>query len=312
MIGRTLLLTLALAVPAGAFDLQLPVDCTLGEDCYIQQYFDHDPTEGATDFLCGPMSYDGHDGTDFALPTRTNMREGVAVLAAAPGTVISSRDSVPDFFPHYADQACGNGVTIDHGQGWQTQYCHLRRASVLVNAGDKVDTGTPLGQVGESGNAGGFPHLHFSVRYKGQKIDPFAPSGHTCARVGSNLWAEDLPIKTLGLLSIGISTEIPRHNRIETGLSSPDLPSTAPALVVWAHYFGPRKGDQVVLALTGPEGVVIWQLYTVEKTQARAFRAVGRKLKPTGWPPGWYGGAAIVMRDGVKLDAMQMSLRVLP
>lgn len=44
--------------------LSLPLDCKFGETCFIQQYFDHDPTQGAKDYRCGPMAYDGHDGVD--------------------------------------------------------------------------------------------------------------------------------------------------------------------------------------------------------------------------------------------------------
>ncbi len=77
-------LLMALAPPAGAFDLAFPAGCTLGQDCYIQQYHDHDPGPEATDYTCGPLSYDGHDGTDIALPTRAAMAAGVAVLAAPP------------------------------------------------------------------------------------------------------------------------------------------------------------------------------------------------------------------------------------
>ena len=88
------------------------------------------PGPAATDFTCGPLSYDGHDGTDIALPTRAAMAEGVAVLAAAPGTVTGIRDGIADFAPVIQGKECGNGVVIDHGAGWVTQYCHLRQGSV--------------------------------------------------------------------------------------------------------------------------------------------------------------------------------------
>ena len=35
-----------------------------------------------------------------------------------------------------AGRNCGNGVTLDHGDGWQTQYCHMRRGSVAVKVAD--------------------------------------------------------------------------------------------------------------------------------------------------------------------------------
>jgi murein DD-endopeptidase MepM/ murein hydrolase activator NlpD len=114
-------LLMALASPAGAFELAFPAGCTLGQDCYIQQYHDHDPGPEATDYTCGPLSYDGHDGTDIALPTRADMAAGVAVLAAAPGVVKGLRDGVADAAPFPTGQDCGNGVVIDHGNGWETQ-----------------------------------------------------------------------------------------------------------------------------------------------------------------------------------------------
>src|SRR3546814_5235941 len=74
----------------------MPIDCTIGEDCYLQQYVDHDPGGGYRDYRCGPLSYDGHKGTDFRLKDVPIMERGVRVLAAAPGTVVATRDGLPD------------------------------------------------------------------------------------------------------------------------------------------------------------------------------------------------------------------------
>lgn len=311
MIRTAASLTLALALPAGAFQLQQPVACTLGEDCYIQQYFDHDPGTGAKDFTCGPLSYDGHDGTDFALPTRAAMEDGVSVLAAAPGKVVATRDGEPDFAPVVAGRECGNGVVIDHGQGWQTQYCHLKQGSLLVQKGETVDTGAQLGLVGQSGMAD-FPHVHLSVRRNGVEVDPFAPNAKACGAAGDDLWAEDLAVEPGGLLDIGITTGVPDYAAIKAGLASPDLPVTAPALVVWAFAFGPRVGDELTLSITGPDGAVIAESLPMDKTQAQAFRAIGRKLKTEGWPPGSYEGTASMLRDGALLDQRRITVRIGP
>jgi len=60
------------------------------------------------------------------------MRAGLAVLAAAPGTVRALRDGWADgAFLAGADLAgkgCGNGVGIDRGGGWQTQLYHIAAA----------------------------------------------------------------------------------------------------------------------------------------------------------------------------------------
>ncbi|MFM2389268.1 MAG: hypothetical protein RLZZ437_823 [Pseudomonadota bacterium] len=311
MIRKAAALTLALAHPAGAFDFAQPVDCTLGETCYIQQFFDRDDTAGARDFTCGPLSYDGHDGTDFALPSRAAMAEGVAVLAAAPGKVMGMRDGVADFAPAIPGKECGNGVVIDHGQGWQTQYCHLRQGSVSVASGDVVQTGAVLGLIGQSGQAE-FPHLHFTLRRNGAEVDPFAPDATACGAAGDDLWQDDLAYAPGGLLAVGISDRIPEYDAIKAGLPSPDLPSNAPALVVWGFFFGPQAGDALIFTLRGPAGEVLTDRVVLERTQALAFRAVGRKLKTEGWPAGAYTGEVRMMRGPEVLSDMAITLNVGP
>ena len=86
MITRAALaLILSSASPALAEDVQLafPLDCTLGQDCHIQQYMDQDPSAAARDYRCSGLTYDGHKGTDFALPDRAALSREVAVRAAA-------------------------------------------------------------------------------------------------------------------------------------------------------------------------------------------------------------------------------------
>lgn len=304
------LLTLALACPAGAFELAFPAECRLGETCYIQQTPDHDPGPGAADFTCGPLSYDGHDGTDIALPTRAAMAAGVAVLAAAPGVVTGARDGVADFAPETPGKECGNGVVIDHGQGWETQYCHLRQGSLRVTTGDRVETGTPLGQIGQSGQAA-FPHLHLTLRHKGRSLDPFAPGATACGAAGDDLWAEEVPLRPGGLLDIGIHDGLPDYDSIKTGLPSPDLPMTAPALVVWAYGFGLRAGDTLVLRLNGPDGPVVSERIEIDRPQALGFRAAGRKGRG-GWPAGPYTATATLIRAGQEIDRQSLSLSILP
>ena len=60
-------------------------------------------------------------------------------------------------------------IEIDHGGGVRTRYAHLR--SALVEAGQRIDAGTPIGTVGSSGVATG-PHLHYEVWVKGSTVNP--------------------------------------------------------------------------------------------------------------------------------------------
>jgi len=311
VILRTTLLSLALAQPAGAFDLAWPVACTLGETCHIQQYFDHDPGRQATDFTCGLLSYDGHDGTDIALATRADMAAGVAVLAAAPGLVKGVRDGVADFEPFVAGRECGNGVVVEHADGWQTQYCHLRQGSVRVSAGDTVATGTPLGQIGQSGMAD-FPHLHLSVRQNGTEVDPFNPTATTCGPGDTTLWAIPVSYEPGGLLDAGFAAAVPDFDTIRAGLSTLPLPDTAPGLVLWAYLYGSRAGDQVLFQITGPTGRVLEETEVLDRPQAQLFRAMGKRLTAAAWPAGDYAGTVVLQRNGNLLDEMAVTVRITP
>lgn len=311
MIRSAFLVALAPAFPVGAFELALPVACDLGDTCYIQQYMDHDSSAAASDFTCGPLSYDGHSGTDIAVENRAQMLAGVAVLAAAPGTVKGRRDGVADFLPFLLGQECGNGVVIDHGGGWETQYCHLRQGSVQVQVGDAVDNGTELGMIGQSGQAD-FPHLHLSVRRNEVDVDPFAPdaTGGCAKPIGQGLWDTPIAYAPGGIIGIGIFPAIPGYDAIKAGLPSPNLPGTAPALVVWAYVFGGRAGDALLLEISGPLGVVITERVVLEKTQAQLFRAVGKRLKAATWPEGAYRGTARMIRAGAEISAQTIVISV--
>lgn len=84
---------------------------------------------------------------------------GDAVRAANRGVVAL----VDDFF------LAGNVVYIDHGGGVVTSYFHLSKT--LVSAGDTVERGQEIGQVGATGRVTG-PHLHWSARYGAVTVNP--------------------------------------------------------------------------------------------------------------------------------------------
>lgn len=313
-----IVMTFAAPVAAKGLLLDLPIDCMIGTDCYIQQYTDHDPTGGARDFFCGTLTYDGHKGTDFALNSLADMRAGVDVLAAAPGIVRATRDQVPDVAfgtadaPDVSDIECGNGIVINHGDGWETQYCHMKRGSVIVEKGQRVTTGEVLGQVGLSGRTQ-FPHVHLSVRRNGQVIDPFSPdTPATCGvQPPASMWQAVIPYRAGGIISVGVSPEIPRYEDVKAGIASPDiLPVNAPALVVWGFAYGGQPGDSMNLSIDGPTGEIVSQSIVLPRLQAQFFRAVGKPLRTDGWPAGPYKGEAKLMRNGTVLDSRNTTIHV--
>lgn len=318
----TLLAALVLNLAAGALaarDIVLnpPIDCDLGSDCFVQQYVDHDPSGAAMDFRCSNLSYDTHKGTDFALRSIDQMQRGVNVVAAAPGTVRATRDGEQDAIYDSTRQSeiegreCGNGVVIDHGGGWTTQYCHMKRGTIAVKKGDRVSLSSVLGQVGLSGRTQ-FPHVHLTVRKDNTVIDPFDPDGHiTCGTPsGETLWETPPPYRPGGVLGVGFADGVPSFDDVKAGRAAlPSLPVDAPALVVFGYAFGGKAGDKMQLRIDGPSGVFMDQTVVIEKDQAQFFRAVGKKWTAD-WPAGTYRGTVTLMRDARTISTEQGSVVV--
>lgn len=120
----------------------------------------------ARDYRGGRFTYDGHLGTDFAVPV------GTPIVAAAPGVVLWVGN----------DMARGGlKVCIDHGDGLFTTSNHLCRSFVQV--GQKVRRAQVIALSGASGIEFVLffpwvsPHLHFNVWLNGEPTDPFARPG---------------------------------------------------------------------------------------------------------------------------------------
>jgi murein DD-endopeptidase MepM/ murein hydrolase activator NlpD len=96
-----------------------------------------------------------HGGVDF------RSRRGTAVRAPAAGTVVLANDL---FFT-------GRTIMLDHGEGLFSLFAHLQSSE--MKPGDRVSAGDVVGKVGSSGRSTG-PHLHWSVRLRGDRVDPLS------------------------------------------------------------------------------------------------------------------------------------------
>jgi hypothetical protein len=106
---------------------------------------------------------------------------------------------------------------------------------------------------------------------------------------------------------------VPEFEAIKAGLDTPaTLLAQSPALVLWTYMFGARAGDAVVFEINGPEGRIIAERVVLEKNQALLFRAVGRKMRGSGWPVGDYAGTAKMMRGATELASTAVNLTVTP
>lgn len=119
-----------------------------GASCYISSHYGYrDPSVSGWGF---------HGGTDIT----GGGISGKPVYATRAGKVISAVTS---------NSGYGIYVLIDHGDGYSSLYAHM--SIRYVSAGDSVSKGQMIGRVGSTGNSTG-PHLHFEVRYYGEKKNP--------------------------------------------------------------------------------------------------------------------------------------------
>ncbi|MGH8050010.1 MAG: M23 family metallopeptidase [Arenimonas sp.] len=107
--------------------------------------------------------YSHHDeqnryAVDFIVPI------GTPVLAARPGVVmetIANYEGGGQNAKRYAARA--NFIRILHDDGSMALYAHLKENGILVNTGQRVGLGEPIGYSGNTGFSSG-PHLHFALQ----------------------------------------------------------------------------------------------------------------------------------------------------
>ncbi|MDP7060952.1 MAG: M23 family metallopeptidase, partial [Candidatus Marinimicrobia bacterium] len=157
------------------------------------------------------------------------------IVAAFEGRVVRVVDGEPDRCVHgpkgwnFDTEECGGGcagsncggnyVVIDHDPGadWDshrsprlnllnkvgyryTSYSHMKKGSITVKVGDRVQQGQKIGMMGSSGQSNG-PHLHFGCWKKfsfasgpwgglKEPVDPYySPGGHGSNTEGS-MWED--------------------------------------------------------------------------------------------------------------------------
>jgi murein DD-endopeptidase len=297
------------AADDAAMKFDWPVACTVGQDCWVVNYVDDDPSPAsAKDFTCGHMTYEGHDGTDIAIKDHASIAHNTSVLAAADGVVLRTRDSVEDGTGTKQDlqasqearNGCGNAVIINHGNGWQTLYCHMKRGSISVAAGQHVKAGDKLGSVGQSGMAE-FAHVHFGVMRNGQILDPFTgqpPSAGCELTDTAPLWRTPVAYETLIPYAAGFADQPPDVDKLAEDTASPThIPLTASAFVFWTLVYGLEPGDHISLQILDPVGQVYARNDSVQdKTKIRALKYIGLRTPNHPLHPGLYTGKAVLTR----------------
>ena len=219
------------------------------QDHLLGNYVDLDPTSGIRDWRGNTATFNGHQGLDLGGTNFAAMDAGRPVVAAADGVVVAIADGNPDRSTFFSALPA-NLVAIDHGDGWQTSYLHLRRDSVEVKVGDEVQQGDMLGLEGSSGNSTA-SHLHFGVQHHGRSVETFLdPNAY---------WAN--PLGYVGDEPFMVDSGHTNYNPIRHLKERPsDVDVTSQASFqtsyVWGRFSGLREDDFVEFTWVRPNGVV--------------------------------------------------------
>ena len=308
---------LAAAADSTPPKLSLPIRCEPGKTCFIQSYVDIDTGPEWRDFACGSATYEGHKGTDFRVLSSAAAAQHVAVLASADGMVKGQRDGMDDILIDeltkgmVAARECGNGVVIDHGAGWETQYCHMLKGSVRVKAGDKVTRGQPLGDVGNSGLAQ-FAHVHLEVRKDGKPVEPFSGRSQDAAcsldaKGNGGLWTDDaakaFPYANGQLIGVSFAARAPSKADLEINHEPAPPRAGASEIYFVARIANIRIGDRVKMTLTGPGGFKFQnESKPLDRNRPIHLEFATAKTNSGGpLPPGTFVGKAELIRGGAVL-----------
>lgn len=128
------------------------------------------PVKGSGRVTCVFQGYKGHNGVDIGgNPAGTSME----IVASKAGTVSYVTTACSHDFAKSYNCGCAGGfgryIKINHGDGTETIYAHLR--SVNVSVGQYVNQGQKIAMMGTTGWSSGV-HLHFEVRVNGTPQNP--------------------------------------------------------------------------------------------------------------------------------------------
>lgn len=316
IIACFLMMTLRTALAEDSARFSLPIDCVVGETCFLQNLADFDQeTNAISDTICGQDTYNNHKGIDIRVLSLKETEKGVNVLAMADGIVRGFRDEITDrlvgregLAPALKGRECGNGVVIEHGQGLSAQYCHMKRGSLNVRKGQTVSRGDVLGEVGVSGFSA-FPHIHLALRLNGKLVDALSGAPlevKSCLSQGvvsgyfGRKTLEALLESRDDILQIGLADKAFSKDVLVQGNVPPIPTMQSNAIVGWGWAINAHKGDQMRIAIENEAGVFHEKTSDpLSRRKAVIFNFSGRKITPKA---GTYTLTVTLIRDGQVIE----------
>jgi murein DD-endopeptidase len=301
------------------FKLNFPLNCKLNQDCFVTMYPDH--AQEGKDFSCERLSSPNLRGTLISLRNAKLLYDpGIEVVAVADGTVLEVSNGFEDDYSFTLEQqndSCGNSVVIEHENNFRTTYCHLKKSSVLVNPGQKINRGDVIAKLGASGSTSQ-PQLYFGLSYKSIAIDPFTATdlNTPCSQAGKtytkSMWQNHISYRQSGIREVGIADAEPELKDIWANkYPNNSVASNSKALVFWVHIFGQEIGDKEQMKIYKPDGALFFdktRIITANYRDALSF--AGEHRQNYNFQKGLWKAVYILERDSKTVLESNYSFRV--
>jgi len=113
-------------------------------------------------YITSPYGYRIHPITN-----EYKFHNGIDLRAAIGTPIYSIEDGIIEDVNY--NSSGGNQIFVKHNNNYRTTFSHLDRT--VKNKGDQVIKGELIAYSGNTGSSTA-PHIHYTVKYNGQRIDP--------------------------------------------------------------------------------------------------------------------------------------------
>lgn len=162
--------TLEVAEALPEYDYLYTDNCPLHGRCSRMHYSSDTTIDSITIYTENyhPPTLVGHNTSGYG-PRWGRLHNGIDIAYNNGDTSYAVFDGVVRLTSQGYSGGYGNLAIVRHFNGLETYYAH--HWSLLIEEGDTITAGTPLGIIGSTGRSGG-PHLHFEARFLGLPMDP--------------------------------------------------------------------------------------------------------------------------------------------
>jgi hypothetical protein len=113
---------------------------------------------------------------------RVIFHDGIDISAKSGSNIVATASGVVEVVTN-SNLGYGNKIVINHGNGYETLYAHLK--FIKVRKGQYVNQGQVIGEVGSTGLSTG-DHLHYEIRYNDELKNPLAYFQTYLTPIGEN------------------------------------------------------------------------------------------------------------------------------